>query len=68
MPETKTERRPAAEKQAAARRRRVAHGSNALARSQSGPGMSYGFVDRMMELNKTGELRSPVSQTLESRR
>ena len=27
--------------------------------------MSYGFVDQMMEQNKSGELRSPVSQTLE---
>jgi uncharacterized protein (TIGR00369 family) len=27
--------------------------------------MSYEFVDRMMEQNKSGELRSPVSQTLE---
>src|ERR1700722_3810448 len=26
--------------------------------------MSYGFVDQMMEQNKSGELRSPVSQTL----
>jgi uncharacterized protein (TIGR00369 family) len=27
--------------------------------------MSYEFVDQMMEQNKSGELRSPVSQTLE---
>ena len=27
--------------------------------------MSYEFVDQMMEQNKAGELRSPVSQTLE---
>ncbi len=27
--------------------------------------MSYGFVDQLMEQNKAGELRSPVSQTLE---
>ena len=27
--------------------------------------MSYEFVDRMMDQNKSGELRSPVSQTLE---
>jgi uncharacterized protein (TIGR00369 family) len=27
--------------------------------------MSYEFVDKMMEQNKSGELRSPVSQTLE---
>ncbi len=27
--------------------------------------MSYDFVDQMMEQNKSGELRSPVSQTLE---
>ena len=29
--------------------------------------MSYEFVDSMMEQNKTGELRSPVSETLEMR-
>lgn len=29
--------------------------------------MSYEFVDQMMEQNKSGELRSPVSQTLEMR-
>jgi uncharacterized protein (TIGR00369 family) len=27
--------------------------------------MSYAFVDQMMEQNKSGELRSPVSQTLD---
>jgi acyl-coenzyme A thioesterase 13 len=27
--------------------------------------MSYEFVDRMMEQNKSGELRSPVSQTID---
>jgi uncharacterized protein (TIGR00369 family) len=27
--------------------------------------MNYAFVDQMMEQNKSGELRSPVSQTLE---
>ena len=27
--------------------------------------MSYEFVDQMMEQNKSGELRSPVSQTFE---
>ena len=27
--------------------------------------MSHEFVDRMMEQNKTGELRSPVSETLD---
>jgi uncharacterized protein (TIGR00369 family) len=32
---------------------------------ESAYGKSYAFVDRMMELNRTGELRSPVSQTLD---
>src|ERR1017187_1891080 len=59
MPERKTQRRPAAKKQAATRERRAAHGE------QKGPVMSYEFVDRMMEMNKKDELRSPVSQTLD---
>jgi uncharacterized protein (TIGR00369 family) len=67
MPETKTQRRPAAKEQAAAPKRPVAHESDALAGNQAGPSVSYEFVDRMMELNKTGELRSPVSQTLDMR-
>ena len=29
--------------------------------------VSYGFVDRMMEQNNTGELRWPVSETLDMR-
>lgn len=65
MPETKTQRRPAAKEQAAAPERPVAHESDALPRNQTGPSVSYEFVDRMMELNKSGELRSPVSQTLD---
>jgi len=71
MPETKTQRRPAAKRQVAARKRGVAHENDALTRNQSGPSTkrspspSYEFVDRMMALNKTGELRSPVSRTLE---
>jgi uncharacterized protein (TIGR00369 family) len=59
MPERKTQRRPAAKKQVPARKRRAAHGV------QKGPSASYEFVDRMMELNKKDELRSPVSQTLD---
>lgn|GEM_PF-1413564 len=61
MAETKTQRqrRAAASKQAATRERRAAHGK------QRGPSTSYKFVDRMMELNRTGELRSPVSHTLD---
>jgi uncharacterized protein (TIGR00369 family) len=65
MPETKTERRPAAKKQAATRKGRVVHESDALARNERGSSMGYEFVDRMMELNRTGELRSPVSKTLD---
>lgn len=65
MPETKTQRRPAAKRQVAARKRGVAHENDALTRNQSSPSTSYEFVDRMMALNKTGELRSPVSRTLE---
>jgi hypothetical protein len=29
--------------------------------------MSYELVDRLMEQNKAGELRSPVSETLDMR-
>lgn len=64
MPETKTQRRQAAKRQVAARKRGVAHESDA---NQSVPSPSYEFVDRMMALNKTGELRSPVSRTLDMR-
>jgi uncharacterized protein (TIGR00369 family) len=70
MPEMKTQRRTTATKQVATRRRRDAHQRGAHAKresapSQNGESKSYEFVDRMMELNKTGELRSPVSQTLD---
>jgi len=67
MPETKTRRRPAAKSKAATRE--LADKIDGLAQnggpSKSSQGASYEFVDRMMELNRTGELRSPVSQTLE---
>jgi uncharacterized protein (TIGR00369 family) len=33
--------------------------------SQGGQSNCFEFVDRMMEMNRTGELRSPVSQTLD---
>jgi len=59
MSETKTRRRQAPQKQAASHQRRAVHGE------QTGPSVSYEFVDRMMELNRTGELRSPVSRTLD---
>lgn len=70
MPETRIQRRSAANKQAATRQRRVAHKGDVYARNQSGSSqsaedVSYEFVDRMMQLNRTGELRSPVSQTLD---
>jgi len=52
---------PAPTQRIAARERR-APGDSA---SQGGEGNCYEFVDRMMELNRTGELRSPVSQTLD---
>jgi len=65
MPKTKTQTRPAAKQRSVVRKRPPADESDALARNASDPRMSYEFVDRMMELNRTGELRSPVSQTLD---
>jgi len=73
MPETKAQRqrRPAANKQAAARKRRVDHTEHDAAGeliselTHKGSNTSYEFVDRMMEMNKTGELRTPVSKTLD---
>ena len=59
MAETKSQRRPAAKKQAATPKRRATN------TEQRGSSTSYEFVDRMLELNRTGELRSPVSQTLD---
>ena len=65
MPKTKTQTRPAAKQRSVVRKRPPADESDALAQNASDPRMSYEFVDRMMELNRTGELRSPVSQTLD---
>lgn len=69
MPEMKTQR-PAANKQTATGRRRAPDRRGDRARRERGQSLedgskSYEFVDRMMELNRTGELRSPVSQTLD---
>lgn len=65
MAGTKIQRRPAAKKKAAAHKRRAVHETDIPAQNHSHPSTSYEFVDRMMELNRTGELRSPVSQTLD---
>src|SRR5271155_3686566 len=71
MPESKSQRRPAANKQTAARKRRVDHTEHDAAGeliselTHKGSNTSYEFVDRMMEMNKTGELRTPVSKTLD---
>ena len=77
MPPTKIQRGAAAKTKVAARRRRDAHETARSAKRRSAKRASserernepksYAFVDQMMELNKTGELRSPVSQTLDMR-
>ncbi len=57
----KIQRRPTPRQRVAARKRRASDDSA----SQGGQSNCYEFVDRMMEMNRTGELRSPVSQTLD---
>jgi len=59
--ELKMQRRPAPRQRTAGGERRAPDESA----SQGGQGSCYEFVDRMMEMNRTGELRSPVSQTLD---
>jgi len=57
----KIQRSPAPRRRIGARERLAGDDSA----SQRGSGDCYEFVDRMMEMNRTGELRSPVSQTLD---
>lgn len=57
----KIQRRPAPRQRIAARERPASDESA----SQGAQSTSYQFVDRMMEMNRAGELRSPVSQTLD---
>jgi uncharacterized protein (TIGR00369 family) len=70
MPGTKMQRRPTGNKHAPPRARRDTHktADSAQQRGDTHPraeDKSYAFVDQMMELNRKGELRSPVSQTLD---
>ena len=71
MPEVKTKRPPARDTQAPdlehAGTRSEHKAANELVTelSQHGSSKSYALVDQMMEMNKTGELRTPVSKTLD---
>lgn len=67
MSETKTRRRPATRRQVGARERRASDDGATQGAGQGGQSGCYELVDRMMEMNRTGELRSPVSQTLDMR-
>ena len=41
--------------------------SEAATKTAEAPSADYQFVDRLMEQTRTGELRSPVSQTMDMR-
>jgi uncharacterized protein (TIGR00369 family) len=68
MPQTKTKRSPAKNTQVPSDRHRVAssehHAADELL-AEHGSNTSYAIVEQLMEMNKTGELRTPVSKTLD---
>lgn len=68
MSQTKTKRSPAGNAQVPTDRPRVARSGHDAAGellSQHGSNTSYAIVEQLMEMNKTGELRTPVSKTLD---